>query len=43
MGVFRQVEDDGAFWILGTADGILGEVQPEGFRMVESPEPRGRD
>ena len=38
-----RVEEEGAFWILGTADGILGEVQPEEFRMVESPEPRGRD
>jgi len=37
------VEEEGAFWTLGTADGILGVVQPEGLRMVESPEPRGRD
>ena len=38
-----RVEKEGAFWILGPADGVLGVIQPEGLRMVESPEPRGRD
>ena len=42
VGVFRQVEDDGAFWILGTAEGILEVVQPEGLRRVESPGSKGQ-
>ena len=29
-----RVEEEGAFWTLGTADGILGVVQPEGLRMI---------
>lgn len=37
-----RVEEEGAFWILGTADGILGVVQPEGLRRVESPGSKGQ-
>ena len=36
------MEEEGGFWILGTADHILWEVQPEGLRMVESPESKGQ-
>ena len=36
------VEEEGEFWILGTADGILGVVQPEGLRRVESPGSKGQ-